>query len=105
MIRRPPRSTLFPYTSLFRSHPRRHRLPQEAVHRPGRDPHPAGSPVLELRRLQLRPRLHRLQRRGRPHPPPPPASPRAPRPGALRPPPPPPHAPPPRPPPAAPPPP
>src|SRR5260370_32229164 len=26
MIRRPPRSTLFPYTTLFRS-PRRHRLP------------------------------------------------------------------------------
>src|SRR2546430_11850186 len=24
MIRRPPRSTLFPYTTLFRSHPRRH---------------------------------------------------------------------------------
>src|SRR4051812_49751577 len=32
MIRRPPRSTLFPYTTLFRSRPRRHvpdgRLPQ-----------------------------------------------------------------------------
>src|SRR2546422_8908478 len=25
MIRRPPRSTLFPYTTLFRSHPRRRR--------------------------------------------------------------------------------
>src|SRR5256885_10991466 len=25
MIRRPPRSTLFPYTTLFRSHRRRHR--------------------------------------------------------------------------------
>src|SRR5258707_10283533 len=25
MIRRPPRSTLFPYTTLFRSRPRRHR--------------------------------------------------------------------------------
>src|SRR2546425_7988750 len=25
MIRRPPRSTLFPYTTLFRSHPRRER--------------------------------------------------------------------------------
>src|SRR3712207_7469017 len=25
MIRRPPRSTLFPYTTLFRSHPQRHR--------------------------------------------------------------------------------
>src|SRR2546422_4672908 len=27
MIRRPPRSTLFPYTTLFRSHPRRPVLP------------------------------------------------------------------------------
>src|SRR2546422_3303639 len=26
MIRRPPRSTLFPYTTLFRSHPLEHRL-------------------------------------------------------------------------------
>src|SRR6266496_198919 len=34
MIRRPPRSTLFPYTTLFRS-----RLPRsDAGHRPGRDP-------------------------------------------------------------------
>src|SRR5258708_31010441 len=53
MIRRPPRSTLFPYTSLFRSHPRRHRLPQEAVHRPGRDPHPAGSPRSEEHTSEL----------------------------------------------------
>src|SRR3989441_11471583 len=29
MIRRPPRSTLFPYTTLFRSHPREH-APGEA---------------------------------------------------------------------------
>src|SRR3712207_8811717 len=28
MIRRPPRSTLFPYTTLFRSHPRRLGLPR-----------------------------------------------------------------------------
>src|SRR5256885_8266310 len=28
MIRRPPRSTLFPYTTLFRSHPHRHSQPQ-----------------------------------------------------------------------------
>src|SRR3712207_8979938 len=34
MIRRPPRSTLFPYTTLFRSHPR-HRA--EAGHQPGLD--------------------------------------------------------------------
>src|SRR6266581_6262804 len=31
MIRRPPRSTLFPYTTLFRSH-------AHAVHRRGREP-------------------------------------------------------------------
>src|SRR5690348_17809207 len=28
MIRRPPRSTLFPYTTLFRSAPQRHQVPQ-----------------------------------------------------------------------------
>src|SRR5258708_21217980 len=37
MIRRPPRSTLFPYTTLFRSHPRRDlrfsRLPKSTAHR------------------------------------------------------------------------
>src|SRR3712207_7719138 len=31
MIRRPPRSTLFPYTTLFRSHPR---TPQQEKRRP-----------------------------------------------------------------------
>src|SRR2546427_8668851 len=48
MIRRPPRSTLFPYTTLFRSHPRRRerfvgeverlavmRLPEQQPHRRG----------------------------------------------------------------------
>src|SRR2546430_8330544 len=43
MIRRPPRSTLFPYTTLFRSveHRRRHRAVDEVVlHR-----HPAGDVV------------------------------------------------------------
>src|SRR5438105_11716076 len=30
MIRRPPRSTLFPYTTLFRSHQRHHRLDRAA---------------------------------------------------------------------------
>src|SRR2546426_5827053 len=30
MIRRPPRSTLFPYTTLFRSHERPLRCPQES---------------------------------------------------------------------------
>src|SRR2546430_14214838 len=35
MIRRPPRSTLFPYTTLFRSQPRRRALPgaEEAIAR------------------------------------------------------------------------
>src|SRR2546426_2004021 len=33
MIRRPPRSTLFPYTTLFRSHPR-FRLPQPHSEKP-----------------------------------------------------------------------
>src|SRR3712207_7333361 len=38
MIRRPPRSTLFPYTTLFRSVPLQQdrRLPLEAEHRHGR---------------------------------------------------------------------
>src|SRR2546422_4593480 len=39
MIRRPPRSTLFPYTTLFRSHAqsrrRRHLLPPAPQHRQG----------------------------------------------------------------------
>src|SRR5258708_31860350 len=32
MIRRPPRSTLFPYTTLFRSHTPFHRSPRHRVH-------------------------------------------------------------------------
>src|SRR3712207_8934939 len=32
MIRRPPRSTLFPYTTLFRSHALRHRLDHPAAY-------------------------------------------------------------------------
>src|SRR3712207_7369620 len=36
MIRRPPRSTLFPYTTLFRSRPvQRQRLSQVPLHAPG----------------------------------------------------------------------
>src|SRR2546429_7389503 len=34
MIRRPPRSTLFPYTTLFRSRAPRHRLRRNPEHRP-----------------------------------------------------------------------
>src|SRR2546427_6080376 len=33
MIRRPPRSTLFPYTTLFRSHPRQRHRPRPGPHR------------------------------------------------------------------------
>src|SRR5689334_23965215 len=53
MIRRPPRSTLFPYTTLFRSpgdrpHERHHgpaRAPQLGARSPGRDsPRPRGRP-------------------------------------------------------------
>src|SRR3989454_6686231 len=40
MIRRPPRSTLFPYTTLFRSDPRETQLPQ-SVHRGGQLADPA----------------------------------------------------------------
>src|SRR2546428_4520818 len=39
MIRRPPRSTLFPYTTLFRSHSQRERRDPEAERR-----HPAADP-------------------------------------------------------------
>src|SRR3712207_8900719 len=43
MIRRPPRSTLFPYTTLFRS-PVRRALPRQGEHAgvPGGSSHPAG---------------------------------------------------------------
>src|SRR5438105_11994260 len=37
MIRRPPRSTLFPYTTLFRSQPERQRRRLLAPRRPGRN--------------------------------------------------------------------
>src|SRR3712207_7128299 len=42
MIRRPPRSTLFPYTTLFRSRPCRERLPARGESR-------AGPPQLAVR--------------------------------------------------------
>src|SRR5260221_8256045 len=47
MIRRPPRSTLFPYTTLFRS---RHRL---TVSREGADARPGGQHVERVLRLGL----------------------------------------------------
>src|SRR5205807_3799470 len=45
MIRRPPRSTLFPYTTLFRSILRRREHPD----RPGRSPPPIGRPIGNVR--------------------------------------------------------
>src|SRR5690242_21431844 len=61
MIRRPPRSTLFPYTTLFRSHA--HGLP--VVHRPRPDRHagPALHDVARRRALDL---LESLPRPTRP---------------------------------------
>src|SRR3712207_7770640 len=44
MIRRPPRSTLFPYTTLFRSH----RVERRHPHRPGARTDERGHPVLHL---------------------------------------------------------
>src|SRR3712207_8681913 len=54
MILRPPRSTLFPYTTLFRSRPPRSSAHDEAAHRDGRrrDVHGPG----RLRRGHGRPR-------------------------------------------------
>src|SRR3712207_7270346 len=50
MIRRPPRSTLFPYTTLFRS-PRHHRLPRHR--RPDPRLRRTLHPVHELRRREV----------------------------------------------------
>src|SRR3712207_9316578 len=66
MIRRPPRSTLFPYTTLFRSATgadRRH--PERAVLGARRDPAQrprgvAGRPRLAQRHPRRRPRGHRV---------------------------------------------
>src|SRR5438105_9454203 len=49
MIRRPPRSTLFPYTTLFRSHVRR------------------AGPLPPQRRPQCAAAIHRLERRSEEH--------------------------------------
>src|SRR5256885_8424240 len=57
MIRRPPRSTLFPYTTLFRSHEARPQQPQlERQHRPrdGADgEEKRGAPRPALRELEV----------------------------------------------------
>src|SRR3712207_7537899 len=44
MIRRPPRSTLFPYTTLFRSRDRRRDPPDRRVGAPERPRHPQRAP-------------------------------------------------------------
>src|SRR5438309_11880452 len=82
MIRRPPRSTLFPYTTLFRSARQRHRLrepsgPEARRPRAGRGGAGRRAPACDRRGQRLRP-----QRRPRSH------APRAPRargrPGPVR---------------------
>src|SRR2546422_6328167 len=52
MIRRPPRSTLFPYTTLFRSHPDPRRDSEVAL-RADEQPHQIGAPRLASRAAQL----------------------------------------------------
>src|SRR2546427_7070128 len=61
MIRRPPRSTLFPYTTLFRSHP--HHLGRRARERAARRAR-KGGPQLSHRPQPRAARPHHL-RRGR----------------------------------------
>src|SRR3989454_8831378 len=63
MIRRPPRSTLFPYTTLFRS--ARHPVALGKLHRTGRFALPGGSPVDGLARSRRADRLGRLPARDR----------------------------------------
>src|SRR2546426_11745200 len=64
MIRRPPRSTLFPYTTLFRSIPRVTRVCE------GVEPHPVGAHGQVTERAahegQREPVLDRARRRARP---------------------------------------
>src|SRR5687768_18094653 len=66
MIRRPPRSTLFPYTTLFRSRPAssapRRRAPSSSTARPSTSPPPARRskrpPRSEEHTSELQSRLH-----------------------------------------------
>src|SRR3712207_8658124 len=62
MIRRPPRSTLFPYTTLFRSRERLLRLPCGAVDALQHRPLLVATPVRAGNALQLE-RGHPLRRR------------------------------------------
>src|SRR2546427_9567202 len=57
MIRRPPRSTLFPYTTLFRSRPGRNRLPLTITSRT-RWSERAGEPSLQPATLRHRSEEH-----------------------------------------------
>src|SRR5256885_8106482 len=61
MIRRPPRSTLFPYTTLFRSHARLERRPGAALALDGE-----GILLLARDLVALRDQLGRLAQRDRP---------------------------------------
>src|SRR5260370_25966985 len=70
MIRRPPRSTLFPYTTLFRSRARDRR---EAIGADSRDSAPAARPAPTRRRERVARASPRGSRHGRS---PPPRSPR-----------------------------
>src|SRR2546429_3356405 len=63
MIRRPPRSTLFPYTTLFRSpgrrpRPRTRAAPGDAARRPAGAAVPAWLPRSEEHTSELQSRLH-----------------------------------------------
>src|SRR2546426_8670440 len=64
MIRRPPRSTLFPYTTLFRSYPF---VPADArIHRPHLGPADLSHPALCAGRKELPDDQLRLHRRAPP---------------------------------------
>src|SRR2546422_2564833 len=63
MIRRPPRSTLFPYTTLFRSHPARRTIAGRPAGSRQRDPDHRRRPLARLPRSEehtseLQSRLH-----------------------------------------------
>src|SRR3712207_6933632 len=64
MIRRPPRSTLFPYTTLFRSELRRRQRTTALVMEPGEIAAP-DDPELAVRRLTVRSALNALETRDR----------------------------------------
>src|SRR3712207_8634809 len=67
MIRRPPRSTLFPYTTLFRSHARRLQrgLLARVLHQRRPEPLDRVGPVEPDRRRAAAPLIQRRQRRQR----------------------------------------